>query len=195
MRIDMFPAKGPHGLKASFFFGTIGGTMLLAMCKRDVALLREKQPKHYSKFAEDSDDNGYQDTVLFDEGNEAAKSLPQTGEKRSLGHIADPYGVQAARAKRKKPNEKANDPKQRQQPHPNRVYFQLGCSEVPGYPLRDEGNRHVGHLDFDETGLAAKGVFYLPACFGKEAQSISIFKVAERPEWGKEPEPWYWYNT
>jgi hypothetical protein len=93
MRIDMFPAKGPHGLKASFFFGTIGGTMLLAMCKRDVALLREKQPKHYSKFAEDSDDDGYQDTVLFDEGNEAAKSLPQTGEKRSLGHIADPYGV------------------------------------------------------------------------------------------------------
>jgi hypothetical protein len=75
------------------------------------------------------------------------------------------------------------------------VYFQLGCTEVPGYPLRDEGNRHVGHLDFDETGLAAKGVFYLPACFGKEAQSISIFKVAERPEWGKEPEPWYWYNT
>lgn len=193
MKINIFPPKSPHGVNASFFLGLIEGTMLLGMSKRDVTRLREKQPKRYSKPEEDSDDDGYQGGIHFGEGNENVMPLEQAGEKRPLEDIADPYGAQASRAKRLKTEENASGPKQ-QQAHSNRVYFQFACNEVRWHPIVDDGNRQVGHLDFDESGLTAKGVFYLPDHFGKEAQSISLFNLAETPESGKEPEPWCWYG-
>lgn len=50
--LDIFPAESTHGLKASFCFDFMEGTMFLAMSERSVELLREEQPK------EDDSDRG-----------------------------------------------------------------------------------------------------------------------------------------
>ena len=198
MKINIFPPTSSHGVKASFCFGGVEGTMLLAMSRRAVELLREEQPKHrsYSEDQEDEDDYGDDDGHDVLAGDDVHGFLnidvkfktKLTGEKRSLGDISDPYGVLAARAKRQKA-----DAPQQEALRPNRVYFLFVCNEVDGYPIVDDRNEHIGHLDFDQTGLAAKGVFDVPRKFGK-AQSISIFKISEEPEPDKKPEPWYRFD-
>ncbi|KAK4136635.1 hypothetical protein BT67DRAFT_454429 [Trichocladium antarcticum] len=167
MKINICSPKSPYGVVASFSFGLVEGTMLLALSKQEVALLRDEQPKHssYSESGEEEDDDEDSRGTVIHRGS--------TGEKRSLGAISDPYGVQAARAKR----QKMNAPQQEELHYRNRVYFQFVCNEVGGYPLVDDENRHIGYLDFDQTGLAATGVFYLPDILGKEAQPISIVKI------------------
>jgi hypothetical protein len=185
MKLNIFPPKSSHGVTASFLLGLVEGTMLLAMSKRDVEQLREEQPKHdpYSEWEhEDSDDDGTQNTNVLSKNT-------WTGEKRQLGDVADPYGVLAARAKRQKTNAPKQEPA-----HPNRVYFQFACNTVEAWPEVDDGNEHVGHLDFDRTGLAAKGVFYLPCYFRKTAQQIEIFKIADEPDSGKTPKPWCMFD-
>jgi hypothetical protein len=74
------------------------------------------------------------------------------------------------------------------------VYFQFVCNEINAYPVVDDRNEHIGPLDFDQTGLAANGIFYLPAWFGEKPQSISIFKVAEKPDSGEKPKDWYEFD-
>ncbi|KAK4236138.1 hypothetical protein C8A03DRAFT_17197 [Achaetomium macrosporum] len=183
MKLNIFPSKSSHGVIASFTLGLIEGTMLLAMSKQAVERLREAQPRHsWRSESEASDDDD-------DEASRDIKSKSKlTAQKRPLGDIADPWGVQAARAKR----QKLTAPKD-EGSHPLRVYFQFACNEVNGYPLVDDDNKHIGHFDFDETGLAAKGVFDLPT-LGIKAQSISIFKVAEKPESDRELVPWYEFD-
>jgi hypothetical protein len=168
--------------------------MLLAMSRRAVELLREEQPKHssYSENEDDGDDcgddDGHRVHVGFQNSDIKVKTK-LTSEKRSLGDISDPYGVLAARAKRQKA-----DAPQQEALHTNRVYFQFVCNDVGAYPVIDDANEHIGHLDFDQTGLAAKGVFNLPSNFGKGPQSISIFKISEKPETDKKPKPWYEFD-
>ncbi|KAK3321911.1 hypothetical protein B0H66DRAFT_531273 [Apodospora peruviana] len=54
-------------------------------------------------------------------------------------------------------------------------------------PYHDDDNSHIGHLDFDHTGLAAKGGFYYPTYFGDGVPiMISVVKVAEKPVSRKE---------
>jgi len=190
MKLDVFPPESTHGVKASFCFGLIKGTMLLAMSKRGVELLREEQPKHssYSEHDSDEDHEGQSGLASTWHNNIKVENTSTTG-KRQLGDIADPFGVQTARAKRQKMGAPRTE-----ESHSSRVYFQFACSEVEGYPLVDDRNEHIGHLDFDPTGLAAKGVFYLPSHFAKEAQCISIFKIAEEPDFKKKPTAWYEFD-
>jgi len=138
-----------------------------------------------------------------------------SGKKRSLGVIADPFGVRAALAKRQKttmppvqqPAQGSSGPahdlktaqrqNQANNPHPHRVYFQFVCNEVNAYLLVDYDSKHTGFLDFDaDTGLlAAKGAYLLPEWFGDKPQSVSIFKVAHRPEGEKDRlKAWYEYD-
>jgi len=74
-----------------------------------------------------------------------------------------------------------------------RVYFQYVCSDVDGYPNVDYRNEHVGHFDFDERGLAAKGVLHYP-WWSEKAAPLSLFKILETPDRGKEPMPWCEYD-
>ncbi|KAH6635882.1 hypothetical protein F5144DRAFT_565711 [Chaetomium tenue] len=193
MRIDISHPKSPHGVKASFLLGQFEGVMLLGMSKSAVGRLRDAQPKNEDE--DDLDDEGGLPRPPILAGFSDEKFFfpedSSKGTKRTLGGISDPYGVQAARAKR----QRVDAPNQPEESlHPNRVYFQFACSEVEGYPLVDTRNEHVGHLDFDPTGLAAKGVFYLPQLLGPPAQHIEIFKVAEQPGPRKSPRPWYEYD-
>ncbi|KAJ4292226.1 hypothetical protein N0V88_005857 [Collariella sp. IMI 366227] len=184
MNLNIRPPKSSHGVKATFDFGIVEGVMLLGMSKRAVEQLREEQPK-YSEYSDPEDGNEEdKDEDNYDAATgESKPKLKSAGEKRSLREVADPYGVLAARAKR----QKMEAPKREQaETHPNRVYFQFVCSEINAYPLVDDKNEHVGYLDFDQTGLAAKGVFYLPEYFSKEPKSISVFKIAEKPKTDRE---------
>ena len=118
MKLNIFPSKSSHGLRASFCFGTIEGTMLFAMSRREVELLRKEQPK-------DDDDSDYDwdlndelpepddpglrlgtSQVKHESSSSAVKAEPSSsaGSKRpALGDtIHDPYGVLAARAKRQR---------------------------------------------------------------------------------------------
>ncbi|KAK3295292.1 uncharacterized protein B0H64DRAFT_474286 [Chaetomium fimeti] len=188
MKINILHPKSPHGVKASFYFGQFEGVMLLAMSKEAIAQLRAAQPKDY--YDEDEEDQNDGPSSIIGHNTKLIRvERSSTGEKRSLGDISDPYGVQAARAKRQR-----IDPPSQEALHPSRVYFQFACSEVEGYPIVDNRNKHVGHLDFDSTGLAAKGVFYLPDLFRSEGQHIEIFKIAEQPDRNASPEPWYRYD-
>lgn len=73
-------------------------------------------------------------------------------------------------------------------PASRRVYFQFVCSTVDGYPDVDHDNGHVGYFDYDEAGLSAKGLYYFPLWYGKDKpQSISIFKISEKPDSNAEP--------
>jgi hypothetical protein len=104
---------------ASFFFGLIEGTMLLGMSRRDVEQLSEEQPKGEpeSEVEEPEDyDDGYDRYVNRDRCVVKVKRNP-TGAKRSVGDVANPYGVLAARAKRQKTNVPNQDLL-----HPNRVF-------------------------------------------------------------------------
>jgi len=122
------------------------------------------------------------------------KTEPAAGQKRTIGDMSDPWGVEAARLKRQQMMGGTSAPaKPNQDSNPNRIYFQFVAREVDGYPDVDDQNENVGHLDFDETRLGAKGQFVWPRFWGKdEPQSISIFKVAEKPEYP--PDEWYMYD-
>jgi hypothetical protein len=193
MRIDVVHPKSPHGVKASFLLGQFEGVMLLGLSQSAVARLRDAQPKDWRDPG--PEDEGERVRAPIIAGLSGGKIFPQedssAGGKRSVGEISDPYGVQAARAKRQKVDA-SNQPEESL--HPNRVYFQFVCSEVEGYPIVDDHNKHVGHLDFDSTGLAAKGVFYLRDLFGPEAQHIEVFKTTHQPDRSKSPQPWYEYD-
>jgi hypothetical protein len=189
-RINVFPAKSSHGVTAMFSFDGIEGTMLLAMSRRGVELLREEQPKHcpYSD-AEDSGEDFDGPSISRARRSGVVKDI-LVGEKRSVGQMADPWGVQAARANRQKVASSGQ-----QEHHPNRVYFQFACNEIEGYPVVDQHNEYIGYLDFDDTGLAAKGVFSYPPQ-GIKNEAISICKIAEKPlvARGTEPMPWYEFD-
>lgn len=224
MRLDIFPSKIADGVKASFLFGLFEGTMLLAKSSRRLELFRNAQPKGLSKYEEDSDEGTFgenfgeggvvhgtlpytpQQRAFWDQAsvvnnNLNVKKEPETGQKRRIGDISDPWGVQEARANRQQmgststgPNPEPEQREERKQDsHPDRVYFQFVANCVDSYPDVDDKNENIGYLDFDEARLAAKGKFVWPTRFG-EAQSISIFKVAEQPNHKNEPEQWYRYD-
>jgi hypothetical protein len=162
-RLDVFPGKSTHGVRASFHFGLVEGTMLLATTRRSVELLRDEQSKGRGKHCDQ------------EESDEEGEEVPRTGEKRQLGSVADPWGVQAAMAKRQKPNPVTR----KQAPINNRAYFQFACNSVNGYPEVDDNNSHIGHFDFDDTKLSAKGQFSLPFYYGDDAppQPLTLYKT------------------
>ncbi|KAK1829437.1 hypothetical protein QBC39DRAFT_332422 [Podospora conica] len=175
-RLDVFPAKSTHGVRASFYFGMVEGTMLLSTTRQSVELLREEQSKGKGKYC---------DQDYSDEEEEARR----TGEKRQLGSVADPWGVEAARAKRQKPN-----PAARKQEVINiRAYFQFVCNTVDGYPEVDDDNSHIGHFDFDATKCSAKGQFILPVYFS-EPQPLTLFKISDTPSDEHQPMEWYMFD-
>lgn len=159
MKLHIFPPESTHGVKASFRFGIVEGTMLLGMSRRAVEILREEQPKHssYSEEEGECDD----DTHVSCRGR-------VTGDKRPVGQIADPWGVQAARAKRQKMGGQREEASR-----PNRVYFQFVCKDVEGYPNVDDRNKHIGYFDFEGHGLAANGAYNLP-CYGNKDEPVTI---------------------
>ncbi|KAK4096434.1 hypothetical protein N658DRAFT_511206 [Parathielavia hyrcaniae] len=108
------------------------------------------------------------------------------GGKRAVGQMADPWGVQAARAKR----QDMTNPSAQNEDRPNRVYLQFVYNDVNGYPNVDDRNEHIGYLDFDETGLAARGVLL----YDRQRHGLLISKVAERPERDEEPMDWYEFD-
>lgn len=140
-------------------------------------------------------------TTPAEDNKVKVKKEPVTGQKRAIGDISDPWGVKAARFKRElmgstktlaKPEQRE---KPREESNPNRIYFQFVANQVDGYPEVDDENENLGHLDFDETRLAAKGQFIWPCFWGKDRpQSISIFKVAEKPNHEHQPNEWYMYD-
>ncbi|KAK0753787.1 hypothetical protein B0T18DRAFT_442311 [Schizothecium vesticola] len=142
--------------------------MLLATTRRSIELLRGEQPKGRGKYCDQEESD--------EEGEEL---IPRTGEKRQLGSVADPWGVQAAMAKRQKPNPVI--PKQ--EPINNRPYFQFACNSVNGYPEVDDNNSHIGHFDFDDTKLSTKDQFSLPFYYGDDAppQPLTLYKTSDTP--------------
>ncbi|KAK3897124.1 hypothetical protein C8A05DRAFT_20050 [Staphylotrichum tortipilum] len=201
MRVDVFLPLGSgktHGVKARFHFGDIEGTMLLGMTRRDVELLRDMQRDHdYTSDSEDSDLEvppwgGFKaPKPAMNAGPTTARTLP-IGAKRPLGEIADPWGVQAARAKRQMLE--AAKTAAASSPPTTRVYFQYVCSEeVEGWPILDHRNEHIGYFDFDQTGLAAKGVLDCPD-IGKHEEPLSLFKISETPSRDRKPKPWCKYD-
>ncbi|KAK0665237.1 hypothetical protein QBC41DRAFT_349798 [Cercophora samala] len=258
MILNIFPTpSSTHGVKASFHFGLIEGTMLLGMSRRNVEMLREEQPKH-SDYSDRGDSDEEDDAIgsgyfhsrgrrLDDDGstvglsissnwstglgnnskvkledakeNKPPVSSPMVGQKRDVGNISDPWGVQAARAKRQQMMASTSSTKDEAQPivkkepesprgnalfprhlppksqHPNRVYFQFVYNDVGGYPDVDDGNKHIGHFDFDkEAGwLKATGMFHLPNLYCDKAQTISIWKISDVPS-KREPKEWYEFD-
>ncbi|KAM7207788.1 hypothetical protein V8F20_001830 [Naviculisporaceae sp. PSN 640] len=76
MRLNIFPPernRKSHGLKASFSFGNIEGTMLLAMSRDKVVLLREAQPKDWR----DNTPDGGDDEELDEEAGTVGSSYVQ----------------------------------------------------------------------------------------------------------------------
>ncbi|KAK4118386.1 hypothetical protein N657DRAFT_373658 [Parathielavia appendiculata] len=127
MKLNIFPVKSSHGVVASFCFGTIEGTMLVGMSRRDVEMLREEQPKHcpYS----DPEDSGEDDRSPGASNTNRDRDVKGRliGRKRSVGQMADPWGVPAARVKRQKMNSLAQD-----EDRANRIYFQFAYNDVNG---------------------------------------------------------------
>ncbi|KAK4140584.1 uncharacterized protein C8A04DRAFT_31920 [Dichotomopilus funicola] len=217
MRIDIFPSKSADGVKASFRFGLFEGIIIFAKSSRKLERFRKSQPKGSSEPGEDSDygtsgedseedhqgTNRQSGTTSAVDNEANLTKRPQTGQKRTIGDISDPWGVNAARLKRQQLGSTSAgakpEPEQREEPtqnsHLNRVYFQFVANLVDGYPEVDYKNENLGHLDFDETRLAAEDKFVWPSYFGEgEPQSISIFKVAEQPNREHEPGEWYMYD-
>lgn len=183
LRLDIFPKKSAHGLKASFEFGIIEGIMLLAKSKDSVERLRDEQPK---------DDDEDEEIGEEEDGTNAGNSiqgLARTGQKRQLGSVADPWGVKAAMAKRQK-----REAVPKQESRSNRFYFQYVCNEAEAYPLVDDDNSHIGHLDFDASRVSGQGSLNLPE-WSDEPQLFSIHKVSNRPADDKQPKrEWYEYD-
>ncbi|KAK4194005.1 hypothetical protein QBC40DRAFT_239358 [Triangularia verruculosa] len=188
MAVNIFstPSSNTHGVKASFHFGIVEGTMLLGMSREDVEKAREGQPKHssYSDPGEDDGENPSDSLRAFN----GIENGPTTGQKRDLGNISDPWGVRAARAKRQQMM--ANTPRD-----PNRVYFQFVCNTVHGYPEVDENNEHIGHLDFDEDAgwLKATGTFHLPTYF-RTPPTFTLYKISNTPSKHMKPIDWYEFD-
>lgn len=127
--LDVFPGESPHGVIARFYFGLIDGTMLLATTRQSVELLLEEQPEGHVKYGgqEESDEEG--------------EVVPRSGEKRQLESVPDPRDVQAAMAKRQKPNPETTT----QELISNRAYFQFRCTAVDGCPEIDQDKANIGH--------------------------------------------------
>ncbi|KAK3326941.1 hypothetical protein B0T19DRAFT_474813 [Cercophora scortea] len=238
LTLDVFPAKSAHGVTASFFFGVIEGAMLLALSEREVALLRDSEKKK-DPYYEESQANLYVSGVGYGrDDNEGADAInlgygistghgsadgpacpsTLTDKKRRVGDVADPWGVQAAMAKRQKQavrvkkEEEEDEDKDEQvgskplvkvkkeegedakplaeiDTQPSRVYFQFAYNVVNGYPDVDDENEHVGYLDFDMSSSSGDGVFHVPRWFGR--QSFSIFKIDDEPSGDKQPLDWF----
>ncbi|KAB5570065.1 hypothetical protein GE09DRAFT_1217514 [Coniochaeta sp. 2T2.1] len=175
------------GLTASFQFGKLEGTMLLAMSRRDVRVLKAQQPK---------DDDEY------DEEEKEEVSVPEpgpeqepvtAGTKRKFEY--DPEfelrhrrgNAAFAIRKRMRIEETAVA---EVEDVPNRVYLQFAYRDVPGYTHDDPENLQIGHLDFFTKSLAS-GTMMVPA-YGSEPQPFTIYKVADEPSTlvAKQPKEW-----
>ena len=102
-------------------------------------------------------------TTYAEDNKVDVKKEVVTSQKRTIRDISDPWGVKAARIKRQlvgsismlaKPEQHE---KLKEESNHNRIYFQFVANQVNGYPDVNEKNEHLGHLDFDETRLTAKG--------------------------------------
>ncbi|KAK4215809.1 hypothetical protein QBC37DRAFT_281023, partial [Rhypophila decipiens] len=194
LSLEISPVKSTHGVIASFEFGCVAGTMLLGLSRRSVDLLREEQPKRDGE----SDD-------LDDESDDTEKSTranisggPSAGQKRELGAVADPWGVQAAMAKRQKIKAEYHDDTGPLTAAPTLGAFDEVCSDTNWYyPEKCKKDENLGYFDFDSSKVSAKGAFVLKGWWGAEGQPLSLFKVADRPKSrfsdGSDATPHEWY--
>lgn len=171
--LDVFPGESLHGVVASFYFGVMRGTMLLGTTRQSVELLLEEQPEGHVI---------YGDQV---ESHEEREVVPQTGEKRQLEAVADPRDVQAAMAKRQKPKPETTT----QELISNRAYFQFRCVNV--CPEIDQDKANIGHFDFDDTKLTAKGQLSCPFRYKDDAppRPFTLYKISDTPR-GPKPVEW-----
>ncbi|KAF7561368.1 hypothetical protein G7046_g2801 [Stylonectria norvegica] len=171
--LDIFPSESRHGLSATFTLGFFGGTMLVAMSKRSVELLRDEQPTKG-----DSDSDGSE----VDEQETKAPS-----EVRQTGSTNDPWGVQAAMARRQQATAPAPES------HPNRVYFQVAYTEEWDRSYPDYKNENVGYLDFDPSRVSAHGIIRFAGFFA-EGLEWSIYKVSDEPAPDVKRRSWYTFD-
>lgn len=173
--LDVFPGEGPHGVVASFYFGVMRGTMLLATTRQSVELLLEEQPKGHFIYGDQ------------EESDEESEAVPRTGEKRQLESVADPSGVQAATAKQQKPNPETTT----QELISNRAYFQFRCIPAVGYSGIDPDKENIGHFDFDDTKVTAKGQMSLLLRHSNDdpPRPFTLYKTSGTP-WVPTPMEW-----
>lgn len=172
MKLDIVPSRSSHGLEAPFHFGHIKGTMLLAMSRREVELLREEQPKN-------------DDEYLNSPGPLESGSADQT--TRTTEAISTPPVKQE--------DEDSDQEQQQLLPQSqHRVYFQFVFSHLFRSAEVDFNNENIGYFDFSEARLTAEGIFH--TCEQREEeQRVSIFKVSERPVEATGPKSWYMFGN
>lgn len=174
--LDVFPGESPHGVVASFYFGVMRGTMLLATTRQSVELLLEEQPKRHFLYGDE------------EESDEEGEAVPRTGQKRQLDSVAGPSDVQAATAKRQKLNPETTT----QELISNRAYFQFRCIPAAGYSGIDPDKENIGHFDFDDSKVTAKGQLSLPLSHSDDdpPRPFTLYKISDTPR-GLEPMEWY----
>jgi hypothetical protein len=192
MTLDIHDATSPHGALASFHFGIIMGTMLLAQSADSLELLR----KEVHVNSEDEDDE-------YAYGRMATKStrMTMTSGGRSLGTGRYVPPSESKSLKRKEPSSakdttQLNPIRRRlgETPKSNRIYFQWAGRETGQCVIQvDDRNEHVGQLDFGTSKMSATGFFRYPGMWGKVNIPIEIYKVADKPS--KKPEPWREYSN
>lgn len=162
MTFDIVNPRSPLGTTAAFHFGIFEGTMLLAMSKDSLQMLRQEMEVDSDEDTdqEDSDD-------LSTNGNLGSRKRVAKGAHAAPGSVKRRPGMT---------------------PKPNHIYLQWAGRETGEGEIQLDIDDHTGYLDFDETKLTAKGVFCYSEMYGKDSEvSFSIFKVADQPS--KTPEP------
>jgi hypothetical protein len=168
MTLDIVKPRNSLSTEATFYFGIVEGTMLLAISEDSLEMLRQDVEA-------DSDEDTNQDSDGLRtgiHGNSGSRKRKTKGTCAAPGSIKRRLGATL----------KAN-----------RIYLRWAGRETgEGEIQLDMDNEHTGYLDFDESKLSAKAAFSYPGMFGRDVQ-FSIFKVADQPL--KVPEPWSHFSV
>lgn len=170
LHIEQPSSRSSHGVTASFDYGMVEGTMLLAMS--DVAL-------HQLREDVESDSD--------------VESEVESDEDEEYTYCTDDFGF----TKRKVKTNPGLVPFSRrlgsESSIPNRVYLQWAGRETgEGEIQLDTENENTGYLDFDASKAASQGEFMYPAFFGRRHIPIAIWKVSAQSS--VSPEPWIQFN-
>ncbi|KAN0072624.1 hypothetical protein V8E54_009553 [Elaphomyces granulatus] len=167
MTLDIVNPRSPSSTTATFHFGIVEGTMLLAMSEDSLQILRQEMEVDSDEDTDEDSSDGLSTSVHGTLGSR---------KRAAKGTLVVPGPV-----KRSRPG---------MTPNTNRIYLQWAGRETGEGVIQLDTDDHTGYIDFNETKLTANGVFCYPEMFGKSDSqvSFSIFKVADKPS--KTPEPW-----
>ncbi|OXV10329.1 hypothetical protein Egran_01912 [Elaphomyces granulatus] len=167
MTLDIVNPRSPSSTTATFHFGIVEGTMLLAMSEDSLQMLRQEMEVDSD---EDTDEDSSDDLSTSVHGTLGSR------KRAAKGTLVAPGPVKRSRSG--------------MTPNTNRIYLQWAGRETGEGVIQLDTDDHTGYIDFNETKLTGNGVFCYPEMFGKSDSqvSFSIFKVADQPS--KTPEPW-----